>query len=196
MKKIGILGGSFDPVHNGHLAIAKTVLEQKVVDEVWFMPNLKSKYKEQVASPEDRLRMLEIATRYMRNVKVSDLEIKRGTYSYTYDTAMALKNQKDKYYFIIGADSFYDLNNWYKSDELLDIANFIIVNRDALAFASLSKQANFYTFSRGGDYIAVKMDRVDVSSTIIRKNLAKGKSVKGMLPDTVIQYIMEKKLYR
>ncbi len=196
MKKIGILGGSFDPIHNGHLAIAKTVLEQRVVHEVWFMPNLKSKYKEQVASPQDRLEMLKIATKDMENVRVSDLEIKRGTYSYTYDTAMALKDLEDKYYFIIGADSFYDLNNWYKSDELLDIANFIIVNRDVLSFSSLSNQAKFYTFSRGGDYEAVKMDRVDVSSTDIRENLASGKSVDGMLPADVITYIKEKELYK
>ncbi len=196
MKKIGILGGSFDPIHNGHLAIAKTVLEQKVVHEVWFMPNLKSKYKEQVVSPEDRLEMLKIATKDMENVRVSDLEIKRGTYSYTYDTAMALKDQEDKYYFIIGADSFYDLNNWYKSDELLDIANFIIVNRDVLSFSSLYNQSKFYTFSRGGDFEAVKMDRVDVSSTEIRENLASGKSVEGMLPEGVIKYIREKELYK
>lgn len=195
MKKIGILGGSFNPVHNGHLSVANTVLNLMYIDEVWFMPNGNPAYKSNLVSAKHRMNMIDIATSHMKDVFVSDMEVSRDGYTYTYDTAVELGYLEDEFYFIIGADSFYNLGSWYRADELLNIANFIVINREQ-SDEILRQDVKEYDKIYSGKFKYVHMEEVDVSSSEIRKLVANGENISGYVPKKVAKYIEKWKLYR
>ncbi len=195
--RIGILGGAFNPVHNGHLDLAKAAIDSGMVSEVWFMPTGKSKYKnDELIDASHRLEMLKLATRDMEHVQISDIELEREGYCYTYDTAKILNEMDATFYFIIGLDSFYDLPNWYRGEELMDIANFIVAFRVGFfSGQTAQKVANFSQCYKGKfDYLDVTLP--NISSTDIRKKLAKGKSINGLLPEAVEGYIKTWHLYK
>ena len=192
-------GGSFDPVHVGHLIVGRDVQEQLRAQKVIFLPAnqapLKGSHK---ASPHDRLNMIEIAIKEFDSFDVFDLEIKRGGISYTVDTAQELlKKYGDKPHFILGADSILTLHMWKDPKRLTSVAKFVVVDRAGKAKEVVSYfKEMFPNLKEDEDYIILNVRRIDVSSTEIRSRIKEGRSIKWLVPEGVESYILERGLYR
>ncbi|WP_316571942.1 nicotinate-nucleotide adenylyltransferase [Neobacillus sp. YIM B06451] len=187
MKKVGILGGTFNPPHQGHLIIANEVCHSLGLDEIWFMPNQEPPHKRKAegASNEDRLAMLEAAIKGNRLFKVEKAELERPGPSYTFETMAILAERHTDYdfYFIIGADMVEYLPKWHKIDELLKLVTFVGVQRPG------------YSMETTYPIETVEVPAIDLSSSMIRERLREGKTVQYLLPESVISYIWENKLY-
>ncbi|MBS4209041.1 nicotinate-nucleotide adenylyltransferase [Bacillus sp. FJAT-50079] len=186
-KNIGILGGTFDPPHLGHLIIANEVMHKLQLDEIHFMPNQEPPHKERVSgtTAKERVAMLERAIAGNDQFFIETLELNRTGPSYTIDTIKILQEMhpNHQYHFIIGADMVEYLPNWYGIDELIHMIDFIGVRRPGYAMKSA------YSVTE------VSIPQIDISSTVIRSRLKHGDSVKYLLPDRVIEYIKESGLY-
>ncbi|RMG99695.1 MAG: nicotinate (nicotinamide) nucleotide adenylyltransferase [Aquificota bacterium] len=192
-------GGSFDPVHVGHLIVARDVLEGLGALKVVFVPAYQAPLKEpHRASPQDRLNMLRLALQGQEGFEVSTVEIQRGGISYTVDTARELyKSLKERPTFLVGADSFLSLHMWKEPVELLKLARFVVIDREGKQKEVLSYvKERFPWLKEGEDYTLLSVRRIDVSSTEIRRRLAQGKSVRWLLPEKVEDYILQRGLYR
>lgn len=204
---IALFGGSFDPVHLGHLRIAEDIREHFSLEKVVFVPAYLSPLKSShSASAEDRFQMLRLATKDNPYFDVSRFEIDKGKVSYTVDTATYyVKLLGYKPGFIIGSDAFLCLSNWKSPDILLESLNFIVTLRgedslkDLEKFAeSLGKRVNMgrrIEFRDSGIYVYM-CRKIDVSSTEIRQKVAKGRSIKYLVVPDVEEYIHKKGLYR
>ncbi len=186
MKKVGILGGTFDPPHNGHLLIAYEVLHALSLDEIWFMPTQIPPHKEAeyVTRSVDRLVMVKLAIEGHEHFKIQPIELERNGPSYSIDTVKLLKEKyKYDFYFIIGGDMIEYLPKWYKIDELLSMITFVGVGR--------------LGFSPKTDYPIIHVDTplFDVSSTFIRNRLKSKGNTEQLLPHTVRKYIEGNHLY-
>ncbi|WP_087971739.1 nicotinate-nucleotide adenylyltransferase [Oceanobacillus rekensis] len=186
MERIGILGGTFDPPHLGHLLVAEEVRLAMGLKEVWFIPTYTPPHKNAAkTTASERIKMLQLATNSNPFFKVNTIEIERTGKSYTLDTMEILKEQyPDKeFYFIIGADMVEYLPNWYKVDELFSIINFIGVKRSG------------YELNTRYPITEVDIPMIDISSTMLRKWLRSKRSVNYIIPDPVVSYIKENHLY-
>lgn len=184
--KIGILGGTFDPPHIGHLIIAEEVRIALELAEVWFIPTNQPPHKENATvTATMRFEMLEIAIQTNPYFKVNQIELNRTGKSYTFDTIESLKKQypEAEFYFIIGADMIEYLPKWYRIDDLIELITFIGVNRSN------------YKIESQYPFIPVKVPMIDVSSTLIRSRIANNQTVKYLIPDNVYEYIKEQRLY-
>ena len=186
-KKVGILGGTFDPPHLGHLIMAQEVLHRLKLHEIHFMPNQEPPHKEMSSGTtgDDRVRMLELAISGNPAFFVEKIELERSGKSYTVDTIKILqkRNPNYDYYFIIGADMVEYLPNWHKIDELIELVRFVGVNRP-----NHRMETNY-------SIITVEAPQIDISSTMIRKRSKAGESAKYLLPESVMRYIEENQLY-
>ncbi len=181
MHKIGILGGTFDPIHNGHIEIAKSAKNYLGLDKIWLMPNSISPFKvgKKTASATDRVKMCELAIKGLDGFEVSTLEVFKEDVSYTFDTLNALvnKNKETTFYFIIGADQASSLDKWYKIDELLKIVKFVVFQRTGYHIPNID------------ELIVIDDKAFDVSSTTEKESGFK------LVNEEVKKYIMENKLY-
>jgi nicotinate-nucleotide adenylyltransferase len=186
LKKIAILGGTFNPPHIGHLIIASEVQSQLNVDEVWFMPNQEPPHKESTigVNSSQRLEMVRRAVADNPLFKIQTIELERSGRSYTFDTMKLLTEKYDyDFYFIIGADMIEYLPKWYKIEELLNFVTFVGVNRP--------------DYDNQTDYPIILLDvpNIEVSSCMIREKLKLGKNIRYFVPKAVRKYIEENKLY-
>ena len=214
--KIGIFGGTFNPVHFGHLRAAEEVA-QSFLDKVVFIPtNITSNKKMPEISPEKRMEMINIAIKNHKKFEASDIEIKRGGFSYSYDTIVQLKKiyPSDELYFIAGIDTYFDIGNWKNAEGIFDKINFIVVNRpnkksdlknliklidflpDKLKEGIRIDYAENRLITDKNRFIYFfKITRLDISSTDIRNNFKNNISNLFLLPNEVINYIINNKLY-
>ncbi|MBM7691838.1 nicotinate-nucleotide adenylyltransferase [Peribacillus deserti] len=187
MKRAGILGGTFDPPHIGHLIVANEVLEALSLDEVRFMPNHTPphKKKNEKVTSHDRLQMVRISVNSNPKLTAETIELGRDGASYTYDTIKALQEQEPdtKFYFIIGADMIEYLPKWYKVDELMEMVQFVGVQRP-----TYKEETSF-------PVIMVDIPQIDLSSSLIRKRVKEGKSIKYLVHEEVQKYIEVNRLY-
>jgi nicotinate-nucleotide adenylyltransferase len=187
MRRIGILGGTFDPPHYGHLLIANEVGFRLQLDEVWFMPNQlpPHKVKRSDTTNEDRLEMLKRATKNHSNFKIETIELQRLGPSYTIDTIRLLKSQypEDEFYFIIGADMIEYLPKWNQIDELIQLIHFVGVKRPG------------YMENTKFPVILVDVPQMDISSNMIRSRTMNQEPICYLLPDEIRDYIKERQLY-
>jgi nicotinate-nucleotide adenylyltransferase len=186
--KIAIFGGRFDPPHIGHFLVAKQVLEfRKDVDKLLFVPAFKHQWKPIVASPKDRIAMLEYCLE--PGMEISDIEIKRGGISYSIDTVKAIKKETGaEIFWVCGSDILLEFDKWGHAEELLNLATFLVVPRDPHALPN--------TVPPGFEVInSRKLITTDFSSTIIRERIKAGKSISHLVPEKVEKYIKEHKLY-
>lgn len=186
-KRIGILGGTFNPPHVGHLMIADQVFAQLGLDKILFIPDAKPPHVDvkTAISIEHRVEMVRRAIIDHQNFDLCLIEAKRGGISYTYDTMRQLKlmHPENEYYFIIGGDMVEYLPKWHKIDELTKMVQFVGVCRKG------------YEKSSPYPLIWINMPEIDVSSTWIRKTVQTQGSIRYFVPDLVRQYIEEKGLY-
>jgi len=186
MKSIGILGGTFNPPHIGHLIVAEHVREELNLEEVWFIPTNVPPHKiASEVSVVDRVNMLKQAIKDNSFFKINTIETEHHGKSYTIDTIVELKEQHPDhhYYFIIGADMVEYLPKWYKINELINYVTFVGVTRAD------------YKLNSPYPVLEIDMPLIDISSTKIRERKTAGKSIKYLVPDSVLFYIKEQGLY-
>ena len=200
MKKIGILGGTLDPIHNGHLMIAECARDQLSLDEVWFMPtgNPPHKSNQNISPNEVRKEMIELAIEDNNNFKFSDFEYKRDGIIYTSDTMKLLKNAyKDTdFYFIMGADSLLNFETWKDPQEICRLCVIVAAVRDCMPMHQLDEQIARLNEKYCADIRKLETPNLDISSHVIRNWVAEGKSCRYYVPKDVLAYIEERKIYR
>ena len=201
MKPIAILGGSFNPVHYGHLKMAEAAMESTHFSKVLFIPTGTPYHKEQkVLLPfSDRLKLLELAIENCPDFDCSPIEGEREGNSYTFDTVRELlwQNPTESYSLLIGTDQFLTLRSWHKIAELGKLVDFYIANRNGeMSFSTFQKEKEALEKELSLHCNLFPMPAIDLSSTEIRKLLKEGKSIHGMLPKSVEEYILKKGFYR
>ncbi len=186
-KQVGILGGNFNPVHNAHLIVADQVRQQLGLDQVLLMPEYQPPHVDKKGTiPEHhRLKMLELAIEGIEGLDIETIELERKGISYTYDTMKILTEQHPDtdYYFIIGADMVDYLPKWYRIDELVDMVQFVGVQRPR--------------YKAGTSYPVIWVDvpLMDISSSMLRDFIAQGRKPNFLLPQPVLDYIEKEGLY-
>lgn len=187
MKKVGLLGGTFNPPHIGHLIMANEVLHALDLDEVRFMPNANPPHKQKPgeATNEQRAKMVELAIAEAPHFQLELFELKRGGVSYTFETMQAMCDNEPQtdFYFIIGGDMIDSLHTWHQIDELIELVHFVGVKRPG------TKAETSY------DVQMVEAPEIDLSSTFIRKRLQTGHTLDYLLPQAVEAYIRKEGLY-
>lgn len=197
--KIGIMGGTFDPIHLGHLATAEAVREIFTLDEILFIPAARPPHKlsRKVADEKHRLAMTLLATRSNKFFKVSDMELKRTGLSYTLDTINELHKtfgSTTELFFIIGADSLADLSKWHEAKTLVEKCHFIATTRQGVDI-DFSAVRNFFEAAAVEHIHRVTTPGLEISSTDIREKIRLGRSIKYLVPEAVEEYILREKLY-
>jgi nicotinate-nucleotide adenylyltransferase len=199
MKKIGVLGGSFDPVHLGHLSLARDALVQGCLDQVILMPVYRQPFKLEgrLSSDVDRLAMLREAIHDIPGLTVSDWEIKNKGVSYTYLTLRALKEQhKDAtIYFITGTDTFLKINSWKNAGELLAENNFIVGHRPGYKEQELFERIGGMKQNYNTEIQVINNTRLDISATEIRNIVGEEGTISQLVPPGVERYIRTHGLY-
>jgi nicotinate-nucleotide adenylyltransferase len=213
--RLGIFGGSFDPVHNGHLALARACHEQAALDEIWFMPTAIQPLKQRGphATDNQRIEMLELAIDSVANEpgcseldvasrprpqsswRVCTLEIDRGGYSYTVDTLRQLHTElpEAQLFFMIGADAVRDMPLWKEPAEILRLATPLVVRRAGQSEPELATLTPLCAADTQPQRI--EMPAIDISSSEIRRRVAAREPIEGMLPETVAKYIAQHGVY-
>lgn len=197
MLKIGIMGGTFNPVHNGHLIAAKAARDQYKLDKILFITggNPPHKKGQPVLDATARHKMVSLAIAGEDKFEACDYEIKKETYSYTFETLKYLKNQyKDSnLYFIVGADSFHDIPTWYKPRAIMELCTLLVYERNGY-----DRQTDFENIKK--EYYCkvefINSARVDISSSQIRELVSKGEEIAEYVPSVVADYISRNGLYR
>ncbi len=199
-RKIGILGGTFDPIHNAHLLLGESAREQFGLDRVIFIPNNLAhlKNRTEVSGTEERYQMCKMAINDNPFFTCSRLEIDKPEGCYTVDTIQDLKLMYpgDELYLILGADSVIGIDTWYKAEELLKSCIILTAVREEDNLAVLDKKRRELAKIYGADIRLMTFNRIDISSTDIRNRIRIGRSVRYMLPDECIEYICIKGLYK
>lgn len=187
--KIGILGGTFNPIHYGHLILGEQVLGQLELDRVIFIPAFMPPHKSDrgIIAARQRLAMIEAAVEGNRNLTVSDIEIRRRGKSYTVDTLRVIKKlyPSADLFFICGSDLVSEIPTWKNVDEIYKLARFVLV-----------KRPGFGKRLSGKSFLKIHVAQVDISSSLIRQLVRQGRSIRYLTPDSVVAYIEKHGLYR
>lgn len=199
-KRIGIMGGTFDPIHIGHLILAEKAYEELSLDEVWFMPSGNPPHKqnrEGRATDQQRLEMVQRAIEDNPHFRLSTEEMHPDGYTYTYETLERLheKYPDHLYYFIIGADSLFDFDMWRKPERICQSACLLVAGRNDLPEESLRKQMTYLENKYKGTFILLHTPNLDISSQMLRTWIRKGETARYYLVDRVYDYIKEEGIY-
>ncbi len=201
MKKIGIYGGTFNPVHKGHINCLRSVLDQIKLDKVIILPDRIPPHKssEDLVSDEDRFNMCKLAFGEFSNAQVDDWELRQTGKSYSVKTLRHFHEvyPECKLYFIMGSDMLLSFEKWYKYDEILKLAALLCVSRDSEDTDEiLYSHARKITDECGGEIIIVKTCPFEVSSTQIRQMISFSEDCTCYLDENVVKYIYDKGLYK
>jgi nicotinate-nucleotide adenylyltransferase len=185
LKKLGIFGGTFDPIHHGHLILARDAVETLQLDRVIFIPAALSPHKleEQPTPPAVRLEMLRAAIEGDPTFAVDAMELERPPPSYAIDTVETLRQRESgaELFFLVGEDNVAQLSTWHRFPELAKLVQFVVLDRSGL--------------DTGHRYPAIRR-HLDISATDIRKRVATGRSIRYLVPPAVAAIIYERQLYR
>lgn len=187
---VGLFGGTFNPVHFGHLITSQRVKEMRKLDKIILMPCNISPFKVKASDLLDgdtRIKMLELAIGNNAGYEISDLELTKGGVSYTYDTIMELKKKHDELELIIGFDNLIDFDKWYRADEIVKEAKLVVLTRKA---DHPDKRNRFFEQA-----IFVDSPTVEISSTEIRDRIRAGLSIDYLVPRLVVEFIKQEKIY-
>lgn len=200
MMKIGVLGGSFDPIHNGHLLLGEEIREALNLDEILFMPTFIQPFKQDSmhASSDDRLAMLELAIRDNPKFRSTTIELDRKEVSYTFQSLRLLQRQfrdEVELVFILGYDMFMNITKWWNAVGLLKEFSFAVGMRSGTDVSEVNQFADELRDKFGTTIYMIKNRIFDVSSTELKERIKNNASLKYLVPDAVSRYIFEKKLY-
>lgn len=197
--RVGIYGGTFAPIHNGHVESAKAFMKQMKLDYLYIIPTCLPPHKEIdfVDDPEQRLTMCDLAFAGVDGVIVSDMEIRRGGRSYTYDTLSELMSEDKKLFLMCGTDMVLSFDTWYRYRDILKMCYPVYVRResDKIIENRIIEKITEYYNKYGVMFRRIVTDPIDISSTSIRKAIREGKDISGVVPPLVVKYIKEKRLY-
>ncbi len=218
MSKLGIFGGTFNPIHLGHLRAAEEVREKFNLDKIIFVPSANPPIKDkELADAKHRYKMVRLATFKNRSFAISDIEYKKKNKSYSVNTLKELHRvyPDTTFYFILGIDAFIDMPNWWHPDKLVKLTDFIVISRPSFKFADLASspyldadrnalkrldsgkiESHKTRLRSGRDIIMLRLTPLEISATLIRKRVRQGKSIKYLLPEEVESYIISNKLYK
>lgn len=199
MKKVGILGGTFNPVHHAHLAMAQAAMEQYKLDKVLFLPSKNPPHKEksEIVSDEHRTRMIQFAIEGIPEFSFSDFELRRDGITYTSDTLSLLKEKHPDWdiYFIIGGDSLLSFEKWHKPEIILQYCTVLAAPRKGMKYSEAEKLCKKISRKLSGNIVPFRMKQLRISSRQIRKRVKKGKTLTGLCPVSVSRYIKLHGLY-
>lgn len=199
MKKIGILGGTFNPIHNGHLALGESAYRQLGLNKVIFISSGISYLKKDIIMPskQHRYEMTCLACSNYPYFISSDIEVKKEGNSYTFETLSELKEIYDdsEFYFICGADTLFSLETWKNPDIIFTLATIVVAVRDELVTEDLQKKINELNSKYKASVIILSFNKIDISSTYIRKKISNNEDVSDLLPEEVYNYILNNRLY-
>ena len=199
-KKVGIMGGTFNPVHNGHLLLAESARETFGLDEILFMPSGNSYMKDatSILDGETRAHMTELAIEGNPFFRLSRIELERKGPTYTCDTLSQLKEQDEdsRYFFIMGADNLFILEKWKDVEYIFQNCVIAAAARGDETDGEIRRRAELLRKRYRADIRLLLERRIDISSLEIRERLRKGQSVRYLLPDSVLAYIAQENLYQ
>lgn len=198
-KKMGIMGGTFNPIHTGHLLLAQWALEEVGLDGVLFMPTGNSYMKdvEEMLSGSERLAMTRLAISDRECFFCSDLEVKRGGNTYTYETVESLHSiyPQSKLYFIIGADCLFSIENWYCPEKIFQNCILVAASRGGTSLEALEEKRRVLKDTYGAEILLISFPNMEISSTDIRRRCREGRSIQYLVPDNVREYIIQNHYY-
>lgn len=199
MKKYGIFGGSFNPIHYGHLMICEYIKEEMGLDKVIFIPTGNPPHKDLGVSAEDRYEMVRLAISPNPDFEISDIETTRVNLSYTVDTIRELKKiyKEEKLYFLIGLDSLFQLKTWKKIGDLSQEIEFVVALRPGyIDKEEINNEIDFLRENFGTRINLIKTPLYEISSTDLRDRIHEGKSLRYLIPKKVLNYIEESGFYK
>lgn len=199
MKKYGIFGGSFNPIHYGHLMICEYIKDEMGLDKVIFIPTGNPPHKDLEVSAKDRYEMVRLAISPNPDFEISDIEATRVKMSYTVDTIRELKKiyREEKLYFLIGLDSIFQLKTWMKIGDLSKEIEFVValrpgyINKD-----EINREIDFLRENFGTKVNLINTPLYEISSTDLRDRIREGKSLRYLIPKKVLDYIEESGFYK
>ena len=206
-KLIGVFGGTFDPVHNGHTKIIQNLLELIPFDEIKVIPNGQPPHRTSICSNNDRLEMVYLAFKGINQISVDEREIHRGGPSYAIHTVREILEEyhQDNIIWIMGSDAFSEIDTWFEWEDFFNIINILVMARPGSEIDSTSmagtlvqerQTSNIDDLSHGaGKILIVEIDPINISSTQVRSNLAAGETVNELILEDVSDYIDSGKLY-
>lgn len=191
MSRVGIFGGTFDPIHNGHLITAQSVKEIRELEKIIFIPAYISPHKQhaKASNAKHRLNMLKLAMDEIPFFECSDFEIKQHTISYTIDTLREFKKHYDEIDLIIGYDNIFQFHTWKDPDEIFKLANVVVLKRKSshpIDYVDKYVESAHFVETRG----------IEISATDIRNRVHAGLPIYYLVPEKVLEYINEYKLYK
>lgn len=199
MAKIGILGGTFDPIHLGHLQMAVEAYRQAELDQVLFMPAKIPPHKQgqRITEAVQRADMIRLAIEGRPEFIYSDFELQREGTTYTADTLQLLQERypEHEFYFILGGDSLFHLEEWYHPEKIMERSVLLAISRYGIVREEIDQQVERLTNKYHARIQVVEMARMDISSSEIRDRVMRGKSIDGLVPDPVAEYIRRHALY-
>lgn len=198
--KIGIMGGTFDPIHIGHLMLGEFAHDEFKLDKIWFMPNGNPPHKEiedMDTKLEHRVAMTKLAIADIPYFELQDYEVTQRDTSYSYSTMEHFQqtNPKDEFYFIIGADSLFTLDTWCYPERLLKTCTMLAAFRDLKNPEEMNQQIQFLSERYEARIELLEAPLLEISSSDIRTRVEEGKTIQYMVPDSVQDYIKEHQLY-
>lgn len=195
--KIGLYGGAFNPVHNGHLALAEHFKNALELERLIFIPTHVPPHKsgDGLVSGEHRINMLSLALSGLEYCSVSDIEFRREGKSYTYDTVCELKKiySDDEFFLIVGADQYFDFQKWYRADDILRQVTVCSAARENNQYRQMLEYKSKHDNMQ--NTVVCNFDVTEISSSKIRNMISTGQSVSEFVPDSVLRYIKENNLY-
>ena len=197
--RVGIYGGTFAPVHNGHVAAAKAFMEQMKLDYLFIIPTCLPPHK-QIDFSDDpifRLRMCELAFQDIDGVVISDTEIKRGGRSYTYDTLVELTRPNTRLFLMCGTDMVLTFDTWYRFEDIFKLCYPVYVRRenDPILTKRIVDKITEYYNKYGVMFRRIVTEPIELSSTQIRRRVANGEDISGLVPEKVAEFIARNGLY-
>lgn len=201
MIKKGIFGGTFDPIHIGHMYIASQAMWSLGLDKVIFMPSGIPPHKSHkgITDSELRFEMVNLAISKNKNFEISDYEIEKSGYSYTYETVeyfKSLEGDDTELYFITGCDCLFDLGGWRNVDRIMKACKFVVFNRPGYNYEEIQQQKRMVEEKYESSIIFLDLLLLDISSTYIRNSIKEGKDISFFLPSEAAELIKEKGLYQ
>ncbi len=199
--KIGIMGGTFDPIHNGHLMLGRAALEAFGLDRVWYMPNGNPPHKDSSSietDVHDRVEMVRLAISSCREFRLEPYEAKRREVSYSYSTMEYFRGiyPEDDFYFIIGADSLFMIDKWVHPERIFPTCTVLAAYRDEInTRQAMEEKIRELTETYGARIRLLVTPLVRISSHELRNEVREGRSIAGYVPEAVNTYILEKHLY-
>lgn len=203
MGKIGIMGGTFDPIHNGHLMLGRQAYKEYGLDEIWYMPSGHPPHKKDhdVTESAMRLEMTRLAVKGHEGFLCSDFEVKRSGNTYTAQTLCLLRKKYPEhvFYFIIGADSLYEIETWYEPERVMAQAIILVARRkyeEAGKEQAINRQAAYLSEKYNADIRVLHSEKMDISSAVLRRMVANEQDISSFVPHEVLSYIDAHGLYR